>query len=229
MRKLALALVILVFCGVSIGRLCAAEEAEDGGVAGFSLKIGTLGYGVDFTLGLASEINTRLGLNMFSYEPDVGDDEEDEGPEDIEVELDWQTIPILLDWHPWAENFRFSLGAVVNNNEVVLTADIGEEVEINDRSYVISDLQGKVTFDPVAPYLGIGWGNARRAGPVKFAFDLGVMFQGAPQVELTATAASAGQQTQLQADLDAEKAELEDDLDAFTMYPVISFGISFVF
>lgn len=226
-----LVVVVLVLLGiVGTPSLRAADEVvSDRGTAGVTLKAGTLGYGVDVTFGLASEFNTRFGFNMFDYEPNVEDEQDEDGPEDIDLEISLQTIAALLDWHPWAESFRFTLGVVVNNNEVVLTADIGDTVEINDREYAISDLEGKITFDSVAPYLGLGYGNAVRGGRVHFAFDLGVMFQGEPEVSLTATASDGSQQARLQADLDAEKADLQSDLDPFTMYPVVSFGISFTF
>ena len=230
MRNRLVVLAVVLFCGVAAQRPYAEDEVlNEDSVMGLSLKASTLGYGMDLTFGLAPEINTRLGFNMFNYEPDVGDDDDEEGAEEINVELDWQTITAFLDWHPWAENFRFTLGAVVNNNEVLLSANIGESVEINDQTYTVSDLGGKVTFDPVVPYLGIGYGNAVRGGRVKFAFDLGVVFQGEPEVELNATASDPGLQALLQEAVNAEKAEIQDDLDAFTLYPLLSFGISFVF
>jgi len=232
MKTSVFSAAIVLLCGVVIPPSLAEDEVEpvdDGRVMAISLKATTLGYGLDVTFGLASQINTRLGINMFNFEPDVDDDEGNGEAEEIDVELNWQTIPVLFDWHPWSENFRFTLGAVVNNNEAVLSADIGESVEINDQVYTVSDLDGKITFDPVVPYVGLGWGNAVRGSRVKFAFDLGVMFQGEPEVELNATASNAALQGPLDEALEAEKAELEDDLEPFNMYPVISFGISVAF
>jgi len=207
--------------------LCSVQVANASGVA-TTVKLGTLGYGADVTFDMTELYNFRVGFNMFSYEPDIGDDEED-GPEDIQLEMDWQTIAASLDLHPWENGFRFTAGLIINNNEIVLTADAGEEVEINDRSYRIADLQGSVTFDQLAPYLGIGFGNAiDEDGRWSFAMDFGVMFQGSPEVDITAHVLG-GSQTELDAALEEEEKEIEDDISGLNMYPVLSFGVSFRF
>ncbi|MFM7372109.1 MAG: hypothetical protein ACKO2Z_30855, partial [Sphaerospermopsis kisseleviana] len=76
----------------------------------------------------------------------------------------------------------------------------------------------------VAPYLGIGWGNAVKSGNRwGFSANLGVMFAGSPKVELTAPAYI------LAADVEAERKQLEDDLDWLNIYPVLSLGLSYQF
>lgn len=56
-----------------------------------------------------------------------------------------------------------------------------------------------------------------------FSANLGVMFAGSPKVELTAPDnIPAG-------DVEAERKQLEDDLDWLNIYPVLSLGLSYQF
>ena len=197
---------------------------------GITAKAGTLGLGADLTLGLASKLNTRAGINALNYKFDVGGDGEDADTEEIQSEIDWQSIMAVLDWHPWEGGFRLSAGVVFNNNEVLLSADVNESIEIGDSEYTITDLAGKVTFDDVVGYVGIGYGNAvGEDGHWHFAWDLGVMFQGAPEVTIEATASNPVIQNMLNADIERETDDWEEDLEVFDMYPVLSFGISYSF
>ena len=192
---------------------------------GLTGKIGTLGYGADLTVGLTPNANLRAGFNIFSYEM-----ESDEEEAEIQAEIDWQTIAALFDWHPASGGFRISAGLLLNNNEILLSATPGESVEINDVEYLITDLNGKVSFNDLAPYLGIGFGNAASENSRwHFSFDLGVMFQGEPKISINATAANPGQQAQLDANLEEERKDIEDESKPFNIYPVLSFGLSYTF
>jgi hypothetical protein len=76
----------------------------------------------------------------------------------------------------------------------------------------------------VAPYIGIGIVKpvASRIGSV---LDLGVAFHAEPRV----SAAAHGPVAWLpgfQRDLDAEIAEIQDDVEDIVVYPVLSLGIS---
>jgi hypothetical protein len=193
---------------------------------GVTLKAGTLGLGADLTLPLvASNLNLRAGYNGADLTLNV-----DLTDAKCEGNVKWQTIPILLDWHPAKGEFRLSAGAVINNNEVLLTADPKKPLGLNGTDYVIEGMDGSITFDQVAWYIGIGSGNAAGNGRVHFAFDLGIMFHGKPKAEATATAANAALQDAINSDMQVEVDKFQKDtLDKFIIYPVISVGISFTF
>ena len=55
------------------------------------------------------------------------------------------------------------------------------------------------------------------------------MLQGNPEITLVATASDPGLQAALNADLEKEIEELEDDLEGFSLYPVISIGLAYRF
>ena len=226
MRKLAV-VVALMLCVSTVSVL--AEVAV-------GVKVGTLGMGVEGTVGLDKKFNLRVGGNFASIDLSslIEDDDLDEdsvvSAEDIQLELDLETLAAMLDWHVWGGGFRLTAGGMLNNNEMTVSADVDEKVEIGDSSYSVDSLAGSVSFTQVVPYFGIGYGNAvDEDGHFTFAFDLGVMLQGNPEVEITATASDPSLQAALNADIASEIDEIEDDTEGLSLYPVISIGLAYRF
>jgi len=216
-KRLNAILLLILSVLLSFGTGC----AYFGGLA-ISGKAGTLGLGGELTRKVTSNINTRFGINAlnFDMEGEIEDIEYDVG-------VDFLSYSALLDWHVFNGSFRISGGALVIQNEISLDLRLTDSLTIGDTEYdpdEIGTLSGNIGFEGVAPYLGIGWGNAltrnKRWG---FTTDFGVAFTGAPDVALSSTGSVS------QADLDIEKANIEDDLSFLTVSPVISFGLFYKF
>lgn len=190
---------------------------------GLGVKAGTLGLGVEGTVGLAAGLNVRAGLNSFSY-----DYSDSAGDVDYEIDLDLKSYALLLDWHPFAGTVKLTAGVLSNKNGATMTATPTGSATIGGTSYpagTAGQLRGEMDFKSTAPYAGIGWGNAAgTARGLGVSVELGVLFQGAPDVTLTSSNPAVSQ-----SDLDAEAREIEDDLSGFKTYPVISFGLSYQF
>jgi hypothetical protein len=191
---------------------------------GVTLKASTLGFGGDVTVPLvASNANLRVGYNWFSLDVITTMDEAE-----CEAGIRWQTVPILFDWHPAQDGFRISAGLVINGNKVALSSEPTRDYEVTGASYDILGLNGDITFDDTAWYFGIGCGNAALAeGRLRFSCDVGVMFQGTPRARASARAADPAFQSALNADVQEEVDDLQDDLNTTLFYPIISLGISF--
>lgn len=210
----------------------AAPVAHAEGVA-VGAQAGTLGLGASLTFGLTDQLNVRGLFNTFSYEFD------DEASDiEYEFDLDLGSVGATIDWHPGGSGFRISAGAFRNDNEVagVGRPVAGTLVEIGDTLFpaeAVDRAEADLSFDDFVPYLGIGWGNA--VGPGKrlgVNLDVGVLFQGAPQADFRAFAADdapAGLQELLDQEVAREEAEIQDDLDQFEFYPVVSLGLSWKF
>ncbi len=206
---------------------CALVWPATGGI-GVSAKVGTTGVGGELTMGISSNFGIRAGYSWFSFRARLEDSSNDSDSYDIDLKL--QTLPILLDWHPWKGEFRISAGAVFNGNKLVVSAEQGSTIDIGDGEYTIESLEGKATFPSFVPYAGIGYGNAAdKRSRWHFAFDAGVIFQGQPDIELKAQAANPLLQPLLEMDVKREEEDIEDEASAFTIYPVVSFGVSFCF
>jgi len=211
-----------ILTGVIIGGLI-AQSASAG--FGITAKAGTLGFGADLTVNLASRFNARAGINSSAgyYKTSMNMDEAD-----VDGELDLRTVPILLDFHPMESNFRISLGAVVNDSEIVISADPTEPIELENTDYDIGNLDGKIKFQRLSYYVGIGCGNAAgRDGRWHFACDFGAIYHGKPEVTASARASNPAIQSALNDALETERGEFEDDISVFQWYPVISAGVSF--
>jgi len=200
----------------------------DTGDIGLALKGSTLGLGGEVTIGLTSAVNARAGFNAFNYD---GTTTESDIQYDYKLKL--QSIPVLLDWHPFENSgFRVSSGVIFNSNKVTATGTPQGTYTIGGVTYTaaqVVSLTGDVAVKKVSPYAGIGWGNA--VGPDKrlsIGFDLGVMFQGKPNVSLAATGPIATNATFI-TNLANEVADLENKIKDIQYYPVLSFGLAYKF
>jgi hypothetical protein len=196
--------------------------ADSGGLAVLG-KGGTLGFGGELATGVTSDINARLGLNTFDAD---FDDEFDDVEYDIG--LDFSSFSALIDWHVFSDSFRVTGGFLSLNHELDLDATPTVSQEIGGTIYQPSDigtLSGDVEVDGIAPYIGIGWGNPLdRKKKWGFYCDFGVAFTDSPDVSLSANGTLASDPA-FQADLAEERDEIEDYLEPFEFYPVLSVGL----
>ncbi len=196
---------------------------------GVLLKAGTLGAGLDVSVGMSESLGLRLQANALSYEDDFT-----ESDVDYSGDIDLKSAGLLLDWHPFSGVFRVSAGAYWNGNEATAVGrPTGGFYEINGTTYAsaeIGSLNGQVDFPSVAPYLGLGFGSAPKAGSgLSFSFDVGVLYQQEANVALSVACGTTVRCAQLQSDVAAEAVSLQDDLKDYKFYPVVSFGIGYRF
>ncbi len=215
----AVALTTLTCCNL------ASAEAFD--TFAVTAKFGTLGFGVEATTPLTNQVNLRGGFNHWSTDDDgVKDDIT------YKVDVDLTTFGLMADWHPFNNGFRASAGLYVNKSDLSMDASASATYTIGDTVYTAAEvgkLDGTVDFDTIAPYIGIGWGNALSSqGDLRFNADLGVLFQGGPDVNLTATGTAASDPG-FANDIAKEEKQLQDDVDDFEVWPVISIGVSYSF
>jgi len=168
-----------------------------------------------------------VGINFFPYNySGIEDDIE------YDYKLHLMTFGVLLDWHPFENSFRLTGGVMYNGNRLDSTAESASTYDIGDQTYAGSEvgtLNGKIDFNRIAPYVGIGsdtaFGKNRNCG---FIFELGVMFQGTPTADLSATGPIAFD-PEFQAELAKEEKNLQHDLNDYEFYPNISIGFNYRF
>ncbi|RZU45344.1 hypothetical protein EV700_2163 [Fluviicoccus keumensis] len=216
--------------------LAANAQAFDVGVG---VKGGTLGLGAEATFKVSERFNVRASVNHFSRS-----DTFDESGVSYDGDATLSTYGLTADWHPFKGSFRISAGVMNNGNEFKMVASCKQSCDVDGNQYQSNALDpGKINamvdFKSMAPYAGIGWGNAMSGGKWYFGADIGVLFQGTPQASLTATGkfdktsgipgtVSASDPT-FQAQLKKEEASLQDDMNNFDMYPVINFNLGYRF
>lgn len=202
----------------------AAPPAQAG--LGVGAKAGTLGLGLEFTRSLGPRVNARVGINYYDgYEYTTTED-----GIDYTAEFGLFSASLLGDFHPVPLlGLRASAGVLFNGNSLELVGAPAEAtVEIGGETYTtteVGEVRGEVGFGSFAPYAGIGWGNAS-SSLVAISIDVGIVFQGAPEVELSATGPIAENEL-FREELIQEQENLAESIENFKFYPVVSLGLSF--
>ena len=204
-----------------------------------------LGFGADIAVPVGERVNLRGGFNVFGLSRDFDDD-----GITFAAQLKLRSVSAHLDWFPFGGGFHLSPGVMLyNGNELNADALVpgGETFELGEES-LTSDPSDPVTgtvamsFErAVVPSVRIGWGNIVPRGTRRWSipFEFGVVFSRAPTAvfSLNGSACASGgtdcrgiaTDSQLQADVQKEQEQLNDDLSVIRVIPVISLGVSVKF
>lgn len=192
-----------------------------------NLKAGTSGIGVEGEYSLNEYLGARLGANYFKYSYDGTKD-------DVKYNFDLglKTVSALVDLHPFKGSFRLSAGAFYNWNQLDATAESSATYDIGNNTYTgaqLGTLKGTIDFNKIAPYFGLGWDTSfGKESGWGVVLDAGALFQGNPKVALSADGPISTDPT-FQQNLALEEKNLQDDLDSYKVYPIISLGVSYRF
>lgn len=219
-------------CGLVVALLLGlGAHPAVGQRVGASVHAGTLGTGARVTVSLTDRVNVRGGVDVQPAGIQVPglEDEGNEGGVDFNVELPTPALTAVVDLFPGGSGFRVSAGLLYFAEPLAIEGTPTEELAIGDHDYSAADvgtLRGSFGTTRIAPYLGIGWGNAVGAG-LRFALDLGVAHHGEPDFRFEATG-PASSDAQFRADLDAEADSFNEDMPNFAaLYPILNLGFSF--
>ena len=191
---------------------------------GVGIKAGTLGLGLEARWSGLPYIDFRIGANSYTL-----DDNGRQANVRYDAELDLETVYLTANFHFPLSPFRITAGAFANGNEINMVSAEPGDFTIGGDFYTAAEvgtLQSTTKFGSTAPYLGLGF-DFELFGKAGLNFDLGVLWQGDPEVTLEATNGSLFNDALFLASLDAETMELEDDMSDYKAYPVIS--LSFVY
>lgn len=214
MKKMTMAAAAAVMLGAS--PMAAAE-------VGIGVKASTLGAGIELGTPLTESLVGRVALNTYSKSDDQTIDDID-----YSADLDLRSTALFLDWHPFTGTFHLTAGYLFSNNELSASATPASSVEIGGQTYDPSDI-GKIDATVSlgsGPYVGLGWGNVPASG-FGFTFELGAVQMGTPDVDLDIE--DPNDVIAANNDIEKERANMEDDLDEFELYPVVSLGLSYGF
>ena len=193
-------------------------------------KVSTLGIGAELSTNIFDGVNARFGINGGNYKYNGN-----AGSSSYQNDLQMQSASLIFDWYPIKSSFRASGGLIYNNTKSVFVPT-GSSLLLNGNQYftsgtgpnALSTFEGTMSFMPVAPYIGIGWGN-----PVEknkgwgLVSDFGLLYQGEPTIDLVVGCATPTGCPTLQADANAANAKLQSDLSKYKLWPVVSIGVSY--
>lgn len=201
-----------------------ASPAAFADIENFKLgaRAGTLGYGAEAGVQLHKRVNLRASVTGAK----INAEETFDGIE-YSVNMTLGATGVQLDLFPLIGGVYLSGGVFSNENEVAFTAVPDTTIQIGDTVYTGADvgqLIGDVTFDDYATYAGLGWTSRMPLLPIETFFEAGAYFQGAPQLDYVATGVATSTPGFLE-DLNAEAAEIEDELSQLEFYPVANIGL----
>lgn len=193
-------------------------------------KFGTTGVGADLIFGINRHVNLRGGLNYGTFTLDTSLDGVNY---DFDVEM--TSFPLMLDIYPFGGHFHISAGLYVQpGTKADIEATPTGPEQIGEHTYppeVMGTLSGKIEVEnTVAPYLGLGFGNTVHPDQLlTFMLDFGLVFE---SYDVSLTSNGAGMETPVDTfrrDLKLEEQNMQDDLDSFRIYPVLTIGLAWHF
>ncbi len=200
-----------------------------------TLKVSTLGLGIDYLHSLSESSDIRLNLNAWNREIII-----DKTDVEYDANLKLKNFGVIYDYYPGASIFRVSAGIYYSGDSFDITAK-----PISSASYTfggnhysatdIGDVSGGIDFKKFAPYIGIGGGSSPNGDGIfgtgfAFAFDIGTLYT-SYDAELTTSHCNLPTIvcTELVRDVEIERLKLHNELNDIKWYPVVALGLSFKF
>ncbi len=193
---------------------------------GVGVKAGTLGLGVEGTWRPLPYIDLRAGVNQYDY-----NDSGFYGGINYDAEISLDNYYVTGNLRFPLSPFRLTGGLYSNGNEFnAVSGDNGAIILVGGDPYpaaAVGTLSATAAFDSTSPYFGVGF-DFTLLGKVGMNLDFGVLWQGSPQISMATDGLLSGDPT-FEASLDAERAELENELSDYKAWPVVSLGFVFNF
>lgn len=193
---------------------------------GIALRAGTMGPGIDVSYALNESLNIRVGGTYFAISQ-IFDFEDADVDVEFDMDATWGGVTVMLDFHPFQNRFRLTGGLFYSLIEITgvgtpTTSFFINEGASNEKEFLperLGSLSLSAEYEQaISPYVGIGYGNAARGSRVAFLFDIGVIYSGAPTLDMSGT--------KMLAPTANWDARFNDGLESFVLLPVISFGLA---
>jgi hypothetical protein len=197
------------------------------GRLGLGLKVGSLGYGGEAIVKVIDPLNFRIGMNLMTISPDLGEAGSTEDY-NMDATINLQAIYAVADYYPFQKSgFHLSGGLYISDNNVESTIHPVQTYTIGGDEYTpekLGNIDMKLGMDGTFPYVGFGFGNrlGSKSG-IGMNVDIGGYMQGGPKAEMHADGLVEPTAAPDQEEL------IEDSLKGLTWYPVISLGIVYKF
>lgn len=205
--------------------LCASGAASAD--AGVGFKVGTLGLGLEGRWNPIRWVDIRAGFNRYDH---------DASGSEAGINYD---ATFAMDTFYATGNFRFPLspfrvtaGLYSNGNEVLLSSQDsgGASFDIGGSTFTAAEvgtLSSTTSFRSTSPYFGVGY-DFEVFGKAGLNFDIGILWQGEPSVAIQADGLAANLPA-FQTALESERLELEEGLNDYKAWPVISLALIYKF
>ena len=199
---------------------------------GVGVKAGTLGLGLEGRWDPPVPwFDLRVGVSQYELENNGN-----YSGVDYDATLGLDSYYLTANFKVPLSPFRFTVGAFSNGNELeMLSADTGDLlIDIGGIPFPVASigaLSSTTSFSSTAPYAGVGF-DFELFGKAGLNLDFGVLWQGEPTVSLEATNwdnLPSAAQALLGPALEAEQAELQNEISDYKAWPVVSLAFVYNF
>ena len=192
----------------------------------FGPQISSLGAGLEVGARFNDYLGLRIGANGFVYSFNSSSD-------DIHYNFDVRlaSAGAIADVHPFGNGLRLSGGFRWSSNHVDLAAKPNGFITVGGTTFSAAEagaVEGNLDLNNFAPYAGIGYQGRFLKDRLMLALDLGVLFQGQPEVHLEGTGSLRGDPT-FEAAVRREEQDVKDKLQILRFYPVVALTLSYRF
>lgn len=220
---------------------CLAPAAAQNAQTDLGFVASTEGGGLELAHAWNRRLRGRISAAAFSASESFSTDNVR-----YEGDADLRSAALVIDVSPFGGSFHLSAGVVFQDHDIRGSAPL-EEIALREFGpgalEQIRQILGPVDFgtleasadlDSVAPYAGLGFRSSRSDRGIGFAFDLGAIFFGEPDVDVRAqTGLPLDQIPELdflaQSFLEQEERELQEEVDDYEIFPVVRFSVFYRF
>lgn len=195
---------------------------------GLGGTVGTTGITTEAKAAVSSQVVLRGSIGTLPVSRDETFDDVD-----YEADLNMTTYGGFVDFYPFQNNgFNITGGVYGGGKSVDLVGTPGPAttVDIGGTTYTgaqIGTLRGTIDYADAAPFVGLGYDGFMNHNKLwSFNARAGVMFVGKPEVNLDAEGGLVSNLPSVQAELQNEAANLQDEIDKYKYYPVVSVGVT---
>jgi hypothetical protein len=210
-----------------------------------TLKASTLGGGVDISRALGRHFALRGSVNLVDFAFPFSID-----GVTYDSQFNFRSGGVSVDWFPRHGALRISPGVLyLKNNLSAISGvppgkyfELGEQGFINSVDDPLNGTAGVVFPRRVAPMITFGFrnllfGKGEGSGRLSFPVEFGAAYSGAAKIDVTLNGTACtlegcftfAQNAEAQDSLKAEIKKLNNRLDNFPVYPIVSMGATYRF
>lgn len=223
MKKL-LAFSALVLASIPSLAMAQNEDASSGVTA--SVSAGSLGIGPEIGIRPTPMFGIRANATFLGLSHNIDVDDID-----YDGDLKLQSYGAAADFYPFENAFRVSAGFRIDRNKIDLVATPTRSVTIGSTTYApeeIGTIKGEIRAKKFAPTFTLGYAKNQGKG-FAWSLDAGVMLHGRPRTYDLVTTGQLASNPLFQADLARERAEIEDEVDNYKIYPIVQLAVGYTF
>lgn len=222
MKKKKLLFIFLI-CLSLIGQSQEIKEKKNA----FAVSFGSPGLGLEYARKISQKLNAKVVWHSFKLEDFEQEDLEiDDDVVDLLANIESSIIDIGIEFLPF-KNSSFKLitglgilSKVKTNALITYTEDV-KYGDITITKENIGEINADVSWNGMAPYVGIGFGRAVPKKRLGFGIEFGSYFTSSPDVILTAT--------NLLSPTAEQEDNLKEALKTFKFIPKIQLRLAYKF